>query len=485
MKRREILQAVEPYISRSLEKQDVFDVSATKPIELLNRKRLDIIPKYVYAHCSHSKWSESLYKEHLRILNGFREKNNNKNKYADFKTSFDETIESLKVNRYLPQQSLIPVDETLTPVNGSHRVGASIALDIEVNTIVVDLCAPTFDYNFFRSQGLLPCYLDYMALTYARLKEEFFVAIVFPIVREKLGEIRKILKAHGVLFYEKEVFLNRNGIHNLVLQMYKDMDWLNSNENRGYSKTYRHSFNRHCADKAVSIFFIEGTNVEKMVEAKAKIRSMFNLGNYPIHISDDKEESLRLAEQLLNENSIHFLNNASLKNCPTFRENLQNYSVWLGKTQEDKDSFCIDGSSVLAAYGLRDARDLDFISLQDKNSPITDVNIHNKEFNDHIGGHVEYILDPRHHFFFDGLKYLTLVNLKKLKSRRKEKKDTHDLRLISHVLEHVSVIKRFKSGLGYSLYVGGGFILHIIRKRTPRFIYPYVQLVYRKLKAVL
>ena len=100
MNRSEILKSIEGYVANTISEQDDLDVALVKPIQLLSKKRLDIVAKYVFARSrvlgSFDEWSELVYKEHLRAMNSFIEKNNNKNSYDDFKKSYEQTIISIK-----------------------------------------------------------------------------------------------------------------------------------------------------------------------------------------------------------------------------------------------------------------------------------------------------------------------------------------------------------------------------------------------------
>ena len=89
-------------------------------------------------------------------------------------------------------------------------------------------------------------------------------------------------------------------------------------------------------------------------------------------------------------------------------------------------------SAVMAAYGLRDCRDLDFLSHAEPApaTPHPGLGCHNKEI-DHYGVHRdEIIYNPQHHFYHRGLKFCTLNVVKVMKWKRREPKDLVDLQLI-------------------------------------------------------
>lgn len=486
MNKTEILDCVEEYIAKSLCESNDLKVENFPPTTLLSKNRFDVIAKYIYARDRitgiHSEWAEAVYKEHLRAMNSFVERNNNKSDYDDFKNAFDDIIFSLQTDGYNPRKSLIPIGNDLTPINGAHRMGASIALNLDVSTVKLDKNVHSYDYGYFTQRGLDRIYMDYMALQYGKVKNDFHTAIVFPIVIDHINEIKSLLSKSGSIFYEKRIYLNRNGVHNLVLQMYRDHEWTTLIENKGFSKTHAHSFNRYVEGKEIVVFFIESTTLEQMKEVKKKIRRKFNMGNYPIHISDESEESIRISEQVLNQNSIHFLNHSSPKNNGNFSNLFKAYDILLRKNNRDKDYYCIDGSSVLAAYGLRDAKDLDYISLHEDSLDYKGINLHNSELIKYFSKLTNLIVDPRNHFYFNGYKFLTLENLKKVKSSRGQLKDKKDVEQINSILKKKSFFENLHSIFFYHFYTCLGFAIHYARRNTPKIVYPYVKSIYNNFK---
>jgi len=98
---------------------------------------------------------------------------------------------------------------------------------------------------------------------------------------------------------------------------------------------------------------------------------------------------------------------------------------------EEREDFCIDGSSVLAVYGIRDARDLDFLSHQERiDFGIDQVNCHNEELPHYPVIRDEIIYNPAYHFYYRGCKFVSLELTEAMKNRRDEEKDRTDVKLI-------------------------------------------------------
>ena len=58
-------------------------------------------------------------------------------------------------------------------------------------------------------------------------------------------------------------------------------------------------------------FLIESS--EDLVILKNEIRKIFNIGKHSVHINDEKYETILSSKLLLNQNSVHWLNNCGEK----------------------------------------------------------------------------------------------------------------------------------------------------------------------------
>ncbi len=485
MKKEDLKGKIEEYILKKLDGDTDYELNFVDPAKILNKKRLDSVAKYIYAKSRikkvGKKWADFVYKENIRCLNNFSEKNNNKESFDDFKMSFNDLIVSIKTSGFRKEKSIISIGNDNSPLNGSHRLGTSLALNKKIHTIKFPINSFSFDYKYLKEKNHNEEALDSMALEYGKIKKDFHTAIVFPVAIEKIKEIEDILSDSGEIFYKKEILLSRNGIHNLVLQMYRDHEW-NKKENTDFSSSLWHSYNRFVAGKSITIFFIESTNVEKMVKAKKEIRKLFNLGNFPIHISDDSEESIRISEQVLNRNSIHFLNNAIQRNNKNFQKLFNSFDSWINTNSCDKNNICIDGSSVLSVYGLRESKDLDFISSENIICSIKNIENHNNHLSQFLNNLDDLIHDPRNYFYFNGYKFLSLEVLKKMKKKRNELKDKIDIKLIDSVLTKKNIIQKNINKLKYSMLVANGYIVHFFRKKTPKLLFPIFKKTYKIIK---
>ena len=142
-------------------------------------------------------------------------------------------------------------------------------------------------------------------------------------------------------------------------------------------------------------------------------------------MTDNKNETIQMADILLYKNTIDFLNRCNpLQFKNTFK------LMGMAKEIAEKQQSCFTGSLVLALYGIREANDVDYISFDDN-----DNNSHNAFLNLYGYTKEEILNQPDLHFTFFDLIFLTLDNIKKFKENRKEGKDVDDIKLMDLVMK--------------------------------------------------
>lgn len=180
------------------------------------------------------------------------------------------------------------------------------------------------------------------------------------------------------------------------------------------------------------VYLLQAKNLSSIQKCKAEIRSLFKIQNDSVHTTDSYEQAIILARALFNKNSIHCLNHRKINSYSNFNKYINLYKNWIKKNQYNEEWFCIDSSGVLAAYGLRDCNDLDFLhynEILDTECP-PDIGSHNFQ-SDYYPVTIDTILfDPEYHFFYHGIKFCALPLVKKMKINRGERKDLRDIDLI-------------------------------------------------------
>lgn len=159
-----------------------------------------------------------------------------------------------------------------------------------------------------------------------------------------------------------------------------------------------------------------------------------------VYISNNNTDTILCGQTFFNTNSIHFLNYSTPQVYKQFDKLLVQYREFLLKRKFDQKCFCIDGSSVLAAYGIRDCHDFDFIhhgyNFLIKECPNSAIlNSHNgTNLKHHIKHKDEIIFNPENHFYYKNLKFASLQIMRGMKKKRNAKKDRTDVISIDALL---------------------------------------------------
>jgi hypothetical protein len=385
-------------------------METVNPNNLITHRRFDVIVKYLYASNLSSKYFKNLYKEHLRVWNGFYEGTPRKTSFEDF----DDAFKSIIGNTV---DEPVPVNSDGDIVNGSHRLAAALHLQRPIN--IRDLTPkenPRIEsnYEFFigRNGGMPKHMLQRTALEYVKLKSNSHIVCLFPICFNRMKDVMNVINKHSNLFYHSDTTLNSEGQLNLMKEIYLTDGWANE---EGIRRKGNQCF---MGRNNVRFLVIDGKDLETVKDMKNKVRALFNVGNHCVHITDTHEEAIRVAKTVFNDNSIHFLNNRKNVSFPNY--------VKLLKASKPSDNTVITGSSVLSLYGLRDCKDLDII---DYDNVLTDT--HNQYLEKFYKITLDDIVNnPRNHLYYNGYKYVSLNVIKNMKETRNESKDVTDLQLI-------------------------------------------------------
>ena len=269
----------------------------------------------------------------------------------------------------------------------------------------------------------------------------------------------KIIKYNSIIVSKKY-------IKNILLEIHYGKKWWDDNIETEYKKRLDNNKEK----QFLQYFIIEKEDINLSLKGfKKNIREKYKLDKSYFHISDpdcykhlgqncncecNKNEFNREAnkhiDMLTNVNTFHFLNNAVLKKNYNFYKFLKKYKNIINNSNYNKINFCIDNGGILAAYGIRDTHDLDFLTLYDDNINLNDNDVgcenknHRLEYQ-RLGYEIKDIIkDPKNHFFHFGVKFMSLNILKKFKFNRTHtigtghkqirNKDINDYELIKNLI---------------------------------------------------
>lgn len=419
-------------------------VNWVKPRDLLMPQRFDFAAKHIYARLReknvNSDWGRSVYAFHLLIWNAFFEDLPRKRSEADFLESFHRIINETRQTTGRGLRSVIPLARNGAPLDGAHRIVAALLLGKLVACAKTDV-PPTvvdYDHRFFERRAALAEhtlaseFFDAMALEFCHLLPNIAIAVKFPAANGRDDEVEQILSEHAVIYYRKTVTLENDGPANLMRVLYEDEPWLGTYETDfdGAREKADLCFTRH---SPVRFFLLSFEDQEELTRAKTRVRDLFGISNHSMHITDTRDEALRVAKLAFSNPSIRFANARLPKEMPTFCRLLSIYRNALSGV-EDADDFCIDGSAVMAAYGIRDCADLDYISHNDQqlNADLGQLISFHNEYGQYYEKKTldDIIYHHCNHFYLEGIKFASLANVRDWKRARGEPKDQIDIALI-------------------------------------------------------
>lgn len=447
--------------------------------QLLTNNRLDVVFKILYLKYIHLKLFEladQVYDKHIEIItNGiYNEPNSKKKSLNDYKTAFNEIFNSIKREGFNRNISLIPISKDCSITNGSHRLASSIFFNKKVFTKESLEPSHNYDFKFFKERGMNINLIELAVSNYIQLSKNNYLAIIWPSANKKIDYFSYFKK----VIYHKKFRLNAQGARNFVTLVYQDHKWIgtfDSAYNGAISKvseTFKNFSELHL------IFFKEDSikNVDKI---KLSLRSVFGIGKSSIHITDNDRETRFLSKTLLNYNGFHFLNNAKPFRFEEFHKKLKIFRDHIFKNNMPLEDFVLCGSSTLGLYGIRDPKDLDYLSSNfDLKTEI--IQNHFKEIKFYGKSREELIHDPSNYLFFNGFKFLSIERTLEFKKNRNEIKDQKDILILKK--------DKRKSFRLYYLYFLDKIILlkyRLVGKLIPITkklgIYNFAKLIYKKI----
>ena len=407
-----------------------FHVEKIDAGRLINRNRLDIMAKILYLKLKDTApaYARKMYLEHVRVMtrDSFVEAGSHKSGAQAFIDAFEQLYEQMKVHGYSDEALPIPVDPDMQPMDGAHRIACAYVLNIPVKVICLPVAAEydRYPYQWFMERGTDPDVLDQMVLEYIRAKDHCACVNIWPSAKGHDEEVERILQEHFGIIYKKEVSLNENGAFHYLAQIYQEYSWAQDHDGDGFSGVYRKLVPCFPTFDPVKAYFIEVSDYAEVTAVKEQLRDLFGLEKHSMHATDNQQETVLMSELLLSRQTVSFMNQCQSTRFPnTFRLLKESDSFDFSRT-------VLTGSIVLALYGMRQAEDLDFISMDDLPGS------HNDLLKYYGMTASEAVNDPEKYFVYFGKKFLTLEQVRNFKKNRNEGKDRDDVQLIDAMIKN-------------------------------------------------
>ena len=410
------------------------------PIDLVTHDRFDVMAKYIYAkyflNQYETNWHIDLYKNHLKNWIKFYNTEPLKIGFQDFTSSFDTLLLSIQKHKF-KGSSPVPINNLGLACDGSHRTGTCLALNIPVKVKVVSgNSSPGMTAGVFRDHfHLEEKYLDHMAFEYAKLKKNTFIACLFPIAHGFQEKTERILKKYGNIVHHKDIELTKSGTLEFIRavnigQCGKESHFDDFKQSGAKAKLCFPPKQNN--NYLVRVYLYECNSKKDVIEAKKEIREYCNKGDEAIYINDTHAQTKIIAATLFNRNSIDFINKKKLNVYEKFDFLINKLKNFIDENELDSESLCVDTGSVLAVYGLRDCNDMDIIHRGPLPSSFKNYEIdsHNPHLHHHSVGLDEILYNPECHFYYEGIKFVAVDLVKKMKMDRGSEKDFRDIKLI-------------------------------------------------------
>jgi len=293
------------------------------------------------------------------------------------------------------------------------------------------------------------------------------IIIIWPRHYDFKDTINDELISNDYIIRDKsELNVSTKYIKNILLEIHYGKKWWDDNIETEYLKRLDNTKE----EQKITYFIIEKENIHLLLKGfKKSIRDKYKLDKSYFHISDPdcfkhlgqncncecnniefNTEFKKHNDMLTNKNTIHFLNNAEYEKNYNFYKFFERYKKIMIDKYFNNMNFCIDNGGILAAYGIRDTHDLDFLTLYDDYININDKDIgcenknHRLEY-EKLGYSIKDIIEKsENHFYHFGIKFMSLDILKKFKYNRTHtigtghkqirQKDINDYNLISNFI---------------------------------------------------
>lgn len=462
------------------------EVSIDKFVPSLTYNRFDLAFKLLYLEGYSSKKASdyiTIYEDHIRAfsLGTYTEpgQEDEKNSVEKYKKIFENLYSDIKINGFNNEKGIIPVALDGSILNGAHRTSISILLKKEIEVVKTELVPSEYGYDFFYKRNVPSIVLDKVATKFIEFSDNTYVAFVWPTAKGYNIDLDTLFPN---IVYRKELKLNANGAHNLLSQIYKGELWLGSIEDnfKGVINKLVECFKTY---EPVRVVVFQEKSLDKVIELKEKIRSVFGMGKHSIHITDTHEEAICVSKFVFNANGVHFLNHAKPNKYKNLHEKINKFKQFLEINEESALDYVLDYESTFELYGLNEVDNINYLSCSSKDNLVSSQGITNdSELSYYKQGLIDLIYDSDNFFYFENVKFVSFFNVYEFKKKRSKGSDINDLLVMDALFENNKwslQVNSIKHRLIYKKIVFRSQLIYLIKKIG---MYEILQIIYKYLK---
>ena len=418
--------------------------------QLLSSYRFDLYAILQYIDqkvkgVSDLSFAQNVYYQRTNIITGYtcsERGNDHKNNFQDFINTLDGLISDFLTGNYDSKRTLIPVDKNNVIVDGAHRVccAAYFNKTVDIIRFVDHDFQQHVTADFLIRNGLPTSVADSMALEYCNWHSNLYILFLWPksfcnLTQHK--EANKLIEEEVRIIYRKRTKMKYNAIRNLMIQIYGHMPWVGNVENN-FQNTFVKANEVWDNNGNVEFILCESSSCEKILALKQKVRDIFQLKLASIHSTDNDVETRIAANLIFNTHSMHHLEFGHPDKYVEAHHLVESFKKQLKTHHLDVTDYIIDSSMVMSIYGIRNASDLDYYTLNSESRSIIwqgPIENHKKFIIYYNKSISDLIYNPDNYFIYNGLKFVTLHNLLTFKKNRGEDKDLNDIELIKSYIK--------------------------------------------------
>lgn len=452
---------IEPNIYQRLTKHE-YDLYKVDALSLLTHNRFSLSFKILFLQMLNKcyEYGEEVYLEHIRAFSfgSFIEPHSKdkigKKKFLD---EFMKIYEEIEKHGFNPQKSVLPLSTRNHIKNGTHRLAAAIFSNKDVYFIKTENKGPVFDYKYFYERNVRPEFMDAAAIAFAEFSKDTHFAIE---IKDKLICDKEIKNAFSKLVYKKKITLNHNGLVNLNGLLGKvSTDNFSPKQLTSKSRFFRN-------DRTIVTYLFQA-NDNELTSIKQKLAEIYAGKPNQIIFLSNHEDVLNFSRIFFNDNALHYINYANNHDNATTVDKINNFKSILIDNGFDLNDFLVCADFLPEFYGLKSIENVPFISS------INDVDWSKYHGIKNDSSCIEYyslkkeslIYDPRNHFIFFGLKFVSFDNAIKYKVNRSFEVDLEDLKLLESIPRYKRKYAKFNRLKQMVLYR-----FHFIASKTEKYI---------------
>jgi len=459
-----IKDKIEPFIYAELNCEKYAAV-AMDARHLLTANRFDLGLKLAYLSYRDvlPTLARAIYKNDIRsqTLGRFEEYGNvEKSSFNDYIDHFDTTFNDISENGFDERKTLVPLSSSGSIMNGAHRVSSAIFLGKDIVCLKTDLDDVSPNYQYFIDRKVPEEILDIGAVSFCDYAHNTYIAFLWPSGRHNIKQTELLFPN---VVYKKNITLNSNGGLNLLIELYKHMDWIGTKD-RDFPGARQKLMECFTDFDAFTVILFQCESLERVQEIKKQVRDINNIGFSSVHITDTEEEVRRISRLVFNKNGLHFLNFAQPYR---FQSSIKMLESLLALESNSLSKLVLGGGMTLSIYGLREASDIDYYSDEVINLSrnVFEMDPHDSQLKYHKVSKQELIYNPAYHFEFLGVKFVSFKQTYKFKKDRNETKDINDCKIMKSLVENHNLRLRL------ALFKQKIFYRNLILKRRLRIIF--------------